>query len=74
MIIEGRTYRYSSLRLVLLIILLALLGIAPFLILGDINNLFAFTARNRTIQFSGIGPSLPIVYLVVKNWHQGRAR
>lgn len=31
---EPRTYRYSAIRLVLLIVLLLLLGIAPFMILG----------------------------------------
>jgi hypothetical protein len=41
---------------------------------GKSYNIFMFTARNRSIQFSGIGRSLPIVYLVLKNWHQGRAR
>jgi hypothetical protein len=33
----------------------------------------SFSARNRTVRFSGIGPSLPVVYLVLKNWQQGRA-
>jgi hypothetical protein len=28
--------------------------------------------RNRMIRFSGVGPSLPVAYLVLKNWHQGR--
>lgn len=37
---------------------------------GKSYHVFLFTNRNRTIRFSGIGPSLPIVYLVLKNWHQ----
>jgi hypothetical protein len=41
---------------------------------GKSYNVHIFTARGRTIQFSGIGPSLRIVYIVLKNWHQGRAR
>lgn len=28
--------------------------------------------RNRMIRFSGVGPSLPVAYLVLKNWHQGQ--
>jgi len=39
---------------------------------GKSYNVHIFTTRGRTITFSGIGPSLPIVYLVLKNWHQGR--
>jgi len=27
--------------------------------------------RNRMIRFSGVGPNLPVAYLVLKNWHQG---
>jgi hypothetical protein len=41
---------------------------------GKSYNVHIFTTRGRTIQFSGIGPSLPIVYLVLKNWQQGRVR
>lgn len=41
---------------------------------GKSYAIFMFTNRNRTIRFSGIGPSLPIVYLVLKNWQQGRLR
>ena len=41
---------------------------------GKSYAIFMFTNRNRTIRFSGIGPSLPIVYLVLKNWQQGRVR
>ena len=41
---------------------------------GKSYNVFMFTDRGRTIRFSGIGPSLPIVYLVLKNWQQGRTR
>jgi hypothetical protein len=41
---------------------------------GRSYAIFMFTDRNRTIRFSGIGPSLPIVYLVLKNWQQGRVR
>jgi PH (Pleckstrin Homology) domain-containing protein len=41
---------------------------------GKSYNVHIFTTRGRTISFSGIGPSLPIVYLVLKNWQQGRAK
>jgi hypothetical protein len=41
---------------------------------GKSYHVFLLTNRNRTIRFSGIGPSLPIVYLVLKNWHQGRVK
>lgn len=41
---------------------------------GKSYAIFMFTNRNRTIRFSGIGPSLPIIYLVLKNWQQGRVR
>src|SRR5262245_61494541 len=37
---EPRTYRYSTVRLVLLIALLALLGTAPFMILGRVDSLY----------------------------------
>jgi hypothetical protein len=40
---------------------------------GKTYHIFIFTDRGRTIRFSGLGPSLPIVYLVLKNWHQSRA-
>src|SRR5215510_5828203 len=35
---EPRTYRYSTIRLVLLIALLVLLGTAPFMILGRVDS------------------------------------
>src|SRR5512134_1679335 len=38
---EPRIYRYSTIRLVLIIILLALLGIAPFMILGGQYSFYA---------------------------------
>ena len=38
---------------------------------GKNYHIVMFTKNNRTIRFSGIGPSLPVVYLVLKNWHQG---
>ena len=41
MLIEPRTYRYSTLRLVLLIIALILLGVMPCVILGSTNILYA---------------------------------
>jgi hypothetical protein len=41
---------------------------------GKSYHVYMFTKNNRTIRFSGIGPSLPIVYLVLKNWHQGNIR
>ena len=41
---------------------------------GKSYNILMFTDRGRTIRFSGIGPSLPIVYLVLKNWQQGRVK
>ena len=41
---------------------------------GKTYNVLMFTDRGRTIRFSGIGPSLPIVYLVLKNWQQGRLK
>ena len=41
---------------------------------GKSYQVFMFTNHNRTIRFSGIGPSLPIVYLVLKNWQQGRLK
>lgn len=31
------------------------------------------TTQNRVIRFSGVGPSVPVTYLVLKNWHQGAA-
>src|SRR6185503_8002724 len=37
---EPRTYRYSTVRVVLLIIMLLLLGIAPFMILGSTDSLY----------------------------------
>lgn len=41
---------------------------------GKNYHIFMFTKNNRTIRFSGIGPSLPVVYLVLKNWHQRYGR
>ena len=41
---------------------------------GKSYHILILTAHNRTIRFSGIGPSLPIVYLVLKNWQQGHVR
>jgi len=41
---------------------------------GKNYNVLMLTNRNRTIRFSGIGPSLPIVYLVLKNWQHGRVK
>jgi len=41
---------------------------------GKNYHIVMFTKNNRTIRFSGIGPSLPVVYLVLRNWHQGSAR
>lgn len=41
---------------------------------GKSYHIFMFTKNNRSIRFSGIGPSLPVVYLVLKNWHQGNVR
>jgi len=41
---------------------------------GKSYNILMFTDRGRTIRFSGIGPSLPIVYLVLRNWQQGRVK
>jgi len=41
---------------------------------GKSYHIVIFTKHNRTVRFSGLGPSLPIVYLVLKNWHQGRMR
>ena len=41
---------------------------------GKNYHIVMFTKNNRTIRFSGIGPSLPVVYLVLKNWHQGSVR
>ena len=41
---------------------------------GKRYNILMFTNRGRTIRFSGIRPSLPIVYLVLKNWQQGRVK
>ena len=38
---------------------------------GKSYHIFMVTKNNRSIRFSGIGPSLPVVYLVLKNWHQG---
>lgn len=38
---------------------------------GKNYHIVMFTENNRTIRFSGIGPNLPVVYLVLKNWHQG---
>lgn len=38
---------------------------------GKNYHIVMFTKNNRTIRFSGIGPNLPVVYLVLKNWHQG---
>jgi hypothetical protein len=40
---------------------------------GKNYHIMIFTNHNRMIRFSGIGPSLPIVYLVLKTWHQGSA-
>ena len=37
---------------------------------GKNYHIMMFTKNNRTIRFSGIGPSLPVVYLVLKIWHQ----
>ena len=33
-----------------------------------------FTNHNRMIRFSGIGPNLPVVYLILKIWHQAHSR
>jgi hypothetical protein len=41
---------------------------------GKNYHIFMFTKNNRTIRFSGIGPSLPVVYLVLRNWHQRNVR
>jgi hypothetical protein len=41
---------------------------------GKNYHITIFTNHNRMLRFSGIGPSLPIVYLVLKTWHQGSAR
>ncbi len=41
---------------------------------GKNYHIVMFTKNNRTIRFSGIGPSLPVVYLVLKNWHQGSVK
>ena len=41
---------------------------------GKSYHIVMFTKNNRTIRFSGIGPSLPVVYLVLKNWLQGYVR
>lgn len=41
---------------------------------GKSYHILMFTKNNRTIRFSGIRPSLPVVYLVLKTWHQGIVR
>jgi hypothetical protein len=41
---------------------------------GKNYHILMFTKNNRTIRFSGIGPSLPVVYLVLKTWHQRNVR
>jgi hypothetical protein len=41
---------------------------------GKSYHIVIFTKQNRTIRFSGIGPGLPVTYLVLRNWHQGSAR
>jgi hypothetical protein len=41
---------------------------------GKSYHILMFTKNKRMIRFSGIGPSLPVVYLVLKNWHQGQER
>lgn len=41
---------------------------------GKNYHIMLFTNHNRIIRFSGIGPSLPVVYLILKIWHQGQAR
>lgn len=41
---------------------------------GKSYQVFMFTTNNRTIRFSGLGPSLPVVYLVLKNWYQASVR
>ena len=41
---------------------------------GKSYHITIFTSYNRMIRFSGIGPSLPVVYLVLKTWHQTHAR
>ena len=38
---------------------------------GKNYHIYLFTKNNRSIRFSGIRPNLPVVYLVLKNWHQG---
>jgi hypothetical protein len=38
---------------------------------GKNYHILMFTTHNRMIRFSGMGPNLPVVYLVLKNWHQG---
>lgn len=41
---------------------------------GKSYHITISTSHNHMIRFSGIGPSLPIVYLVLKTWHQAHAR
>lgn len=41
---------------------------------GKSYSVVLFTRNNKMIRFSGIGPSLPVTYLVLKNWHQTSAR
>ena len=38
---------------------------------GKSYSIMLLTSQNRTIRFSGVGPNLPLAYLVLKNWHQG---
>lgn len=40
---------------------------------GKSYHITMFTKHNRMIRFSGIGPNLPVVYLVLKTWYQGHA-
>lgn len=41
---------------------------------GKSYHVFFFARNRTTVRFSGIEPSLPVVYLVLKNWQQGRAK
>ena len=41
---------------------------------GKSYSIVIYTTHNRMVRFSGVGRSLPITYLVLKNWHQGAAR
>jgi hypothetical protein len=41
---------------------------------GKNYSIFMFTTGNRSIRFSGVGPSLPITYLVLKNWQMNNSQ